>query len=473
MIKFGTSGFRGVFGDNFTKEAVQRIAYALCQISKEDGIKNPTIVIGYDTRFMSQDFAKWISEVLVTTMKIKFFAEPVPTPFLSFETKKADFGIMITASHNPYYYNGLKVILRGGRECDDVFASRIEKIANKVKIASIEAVNFDHAVKAKKIEISGDIKDYCNDILKYVNVKKIQKSNLKVLVNCMHGNGAECTKYLLNKLKVNYEIMNGNVDPYFEGKLPAPYKHNLDGQAQRVKKERFDLGFAYDGDSDRFSLITSSGKYYDCNFVGAVFFYYFLKIKGYKGGVSKNYATTTLIQKIADEFGNNCYNKPVGFKNIAKSFLETDSFIGIEAEGIAFKDHALHKDGLFVAIMLLEVLCAFGKKFEDILEDLIKFFRFKSCFAEFAYPITSLQKEKISNLLFVQKKYPKIKGKKVVDVDYTEGCRVIYENGYWTMLRFSGNEPVIRIFTEMKDAKECEDVAHVYEKFIGVKERQV
>ena len=472
MIKFGTSGFRGVLGDNFSKENVQRIAYALCQISKEELGKKANVVVGYDTRFMSKDFAKWTSEVLATTMNVVFYTEPVPTPLISFEAKKYSYGIIITASHNPYNYNGLKIILNGGREADDEFAKKIEKIANKVKLSEIKTIDFEEALKVKRIAYISDIKSYCNDILKYVDVKKIQKSNLKVLVNCMHGNGGNCTKFVFDKLKINYEMMNDNVEPYFENRLPAPYKGNMVELARRVKKEKFDFGFAYDGDSDRFSLVTSTGKYYDCNFVGAVIYYYLIKFKSHKGGVSKNFAATTLIQKISDEFNHNCYNCPVGFKNIAKSFIETDSFLGIEAEGIAFKEHALHKDGIFVATMMLDVICDLEKNFESILSDLVKALRFGSQIEEYAYQITPAQKDKINNLLFVQKKYPKIKGKKIVAVDYSEGCRIVYENEYWAMFRFSGNESVIRLFIEMKNSKECELVAKALEKFIGVKTRQ-
>lgn len=472
MIKFGTSGFRGIVGDNFTKENIQKIAFALCEIAKNENIKKPNVVIGYDTRFMSRDFAKWASEVLATSMNVEFYEQAVPTPLISFVAKNYSYGMIITASHNPYYYNGLKIILNEGREADDEFVKKIEKIANKVKVTDIKVIDFEEGLKSKKIVYTKDIKCYCSDILKHINVKKIQKSNLKILVDCMHGNGAECTKYVFDKLKVKYELMNDDVDPYFENKLPAPYKENMEDLAKRVKKENFDFGFAYDGDSDRFSLVTSSGKYYDCNYVGAVLFYYLVKVRGYNGGVSKNFAATTLIEKIANELDQKCYNLPVGFKNIAKSLIETDSFIGIEAEGISFKEHALHKDGIFVAAMFLDMICAFGKKFEDILLDLIKVLRFESQIVEFAYPISAAQKEKISNLLFVQKKYPKIKGKKVIGVDYPEGCRVLYENGYWVMFRFSGNEPVIRIFVEMKDLKECEMVVKEYEKFIGVKTRQ-
>ena len=206
MIKFGTSGFRGIIGDNFTKESVKKVAYAICELAKDENMKKPEVVIGYDNRFMSQDYAKWVGEVLSTTMKVKFYSISVPTPLVCFETKNMDFGIMITASHNPYNYNGIKVFLRGGRDCDDEKLRKIEKTANKVKVESIKSENFDDAIKSGKIVLANDIKKYCDSILNFVNIKTIQKSNIRVLVNAMHGNSTGCIKYLLNKLKNNLKI---------------------------------------------------------------------------------------------------------------------------------------------------------------------------------------------------------------------------------------------------------------------------
>lgn len=472
MIKFGTSGFRGIVGDNFTKENVQKIAYALCQIVKEDEIKNPEIVIGFDNRFMSADFAKWTAEVLATTMKVKFYEKAVPTPIISYEAKKTTFGLMITASHNPYIYNGIKVILRGGRDCDDEYAKRIEKIANKAKAKDVTSISFEEGVKSKKIKMVKDIKSYCDSILSFVDVKKIQKSNLKVVANAMHGNSVECVHYLFDKLKLNYEVMNENIDPYFEGVLPAPYKQNVSGQAKKVVSEKFDLGVAFDGDSDRFALISSSGKYFDCNFVCAVLYYYLIKVKGYKCGVSKNYANTSLIKKLAEVFGQNCYETIVGFKNVALSLLETDSIMGVESNGIAFKPHSLIKDGPLVAVLLIDAICALGKSFDEILSDIQKALNYKSEIIECNYVLSDKQRQIINEKVFVQKKTPKIAGRKIKDIDFTDGCKIIYEDGYWGMFRFSGTEKIIRLYAEMKNIKQCNEVVNSYAKFLGLKERQ-
>ncbi len=472
MIKFGTSGFRGILGDTYTKENIQRIAHALCQIAKQEEIKSPVIVVGYDNRFMSKDFAKWASEVLATTMKVKFYEIPAPTPLVSFEVKNATFGLMLTASHNPYFYNGAKVQLSGGRDCDDEYAKKIEKIANKVKVGDIKTVPFEDAVKNKKIELVKNIKSYCDSILSFVNVKKIQKNNLKILSNSMHGNSTDCMNYLLTKLKVNYEIMNDNIDPYFEYGVAAPYKQNLSKQIKRVVSEKFDLGLAFDADGDRFSLISSSGKYYDCNFVGAVLYYYLIKVKGYNCSVTKNYALTSLLFKLAESFGKTCYETKVGFKNIALNMLETDSLIGVENNGISFKPHSMIKDGPLAAIFVIDALCSLQKSFDEILSDIQKAMNFKSKLVDYNYPLSDLQKEKIIKTVCDQKKTPKFSGRKIKHVDFAEGCKIIFTDDYWAMLRLSGTENVIRLYAEMKNQKECDSVIAQLEKFLGLKTRQ-
>lgn len=473
MIKFGTSGFRGIMADNFTKENVQKIAYALCEISKEDNIKKPTVVVGFDNRFMSYEFAKWTSEVLAKKMNVSFHTKPIPTPQVSFETKNKDFGIAITASHNPHEYNGIKIFLREGKECDDVFAGRIEKIANKAKTKDIETIDFETAVSTNKVILTDDIKNYCDDMLKYINIKKIQKNNLKVLVNCMHGCAGESINYLFKKLKLNYETMRSNQDPYFGGMLPAPYKHNLTEQIKKIKDEHFDLGFAFDNDCDRFCLISSSGKYYDCNFAGSVIYFYLFKTKKLKINVVKSLTTSSLINKLAETFSLKCVETKIGFKYIAKELLSNEkNYIGIESEGFAYKPHTIIKDGIMTGLLVLDALCELGKSFDEIIQDLQLGLNFKSEIIEYAYPITDSQKNKIIEKLFVQKKIPTLKGKKITKTDYTEGLKVYYDENYFALFRFSGNEPVIRIYTEMKDLKDCENVISQLEKFIGVKEKQ-
>lgn len=471
MIKFGTSGFRGVMGDNFTKENVQKIAYALSKYFEEEKIKKPSVVVGYDHRFMSDFYANWVAQTLATFgVKVYLYDHSVPSPVISYMTKIADLGVMITASHNPYFYNGIKIFKKPAKEVDEEFCSQIEKWANAD--ICIENKDLGMLKNKGKIEMISDISDFCENILKYVNLKATKKCNFKILYNAMNGNSTECLEYLFKKMGVkNYEGMNTEKDPYFRGILPAPYKKNLDDQVKKLKKEKFDFGVALDGDGDRISIIDSHGKVMDCNFVLPILYYYFAKYKGYKGGIIKNSALSNLSVKLANYFGDNCYEAKVGFKNIGKLFEQTDAFLGGESNGVAFKNHILSKDGLVVTALLVGLMAESGKTIDDLLKEIQTLTKFKSEVIEYAYPITAKQKSDISKMLFVDKKLPKL-SKKIVKVVGENEYKMLFDNDYWATIRFSGTENVVRIFAEQENLKNCEKIIGELEKFINVSTRQ-
>lgn len=467
MIKFGTSGFRGVFADNFTKENVQKIAFGLIKVFP----KKFEIPIGYDNRFMGDFFAKWMAEVFVAYgYTVKFYKNSVPSTLIAFETKNKDFGVHITASHNPYFYNGVKIFMRGGRETTSDINSKIEKIANKAK--NIKAINFDEAIKTKKIIQTENINNYCLSILKGINEKNVNK-NLKVLFNNMNGSSLNCAKIILDKLGVKYKIFRDNIDPYFLNRVPAPYTTNLDDQIKILKKEKFDIGIAVDGDGDRISFIDKDGTPYDCNYVSAICYYYFLEYKKKKGDVVKNCALTEIITKLAKYYNQNTFDAKTGFKNIADIMAQNKKVIlGIESNGMALNGHILHKDGLFCTALIIEILSVTNKTIKELINEIKKKLEYKCFEEEFSYPITDEQKSQINKLVFVEKQLPTLT-EKIVSVDYTDGAKLWFENDHWAVVRFSGNENVVRIFAEMETKAKTEEIISALEGFIGVKERQI
>lgn len=467
MIKFGTSGFRGILADNFNKENVERVAYALLQVMDASGNKKP-VYIGYDNRFMGVEFAKYIACVLASKTKVYIYSQSVPSPLISQSTASGGYGVMITASHNPFNYNGVKIFLPHCMECGDDFAHAIEKISNSVKYEKIEKVD----ISDKNIKWTSDISKYCNSILNTIDAKTIKRAKLRVLVNTMHGSGNECMHALLKACGVEYEIMNENVDPYFEHKLPAPYVYNIAEQAKRVKKEGFDVGIALDGDADRFTLIDEQGEIYDCNYTACVLYNYYIKYKGKRGGIVVNNAFTTMADKIATKYGFTCTRAKVGFKQIAPVLQNTDAFIGAESNGIAYKDHIKSKDGVHTAMAIIDSIATTKMSFKEQLTALQKEYKFVSTLREYAYPITDKQKAFIVDTLISKKKYPKLLDYEIESVYDSEGVKITYKNGFWVMVRFSGNEPVVRIFTEMPNEKTCNIAFATFEKHLGLKERQ-
>lgn len=471
MIKFGTSGFRGIIGDNFTKENIQKIGYAISKYFEEENIKSPSVVIGYDHRFMSDMFAKWLSETCASYgIKVYLYDHSVPSPVISYMTKIADLGLMITASHNPYYYNGIKIFQKPAKEVDDVFCSRIEKWANES--ININSQTFDILKNEGKIEYISDISDYCENILKYVNLEATKNCNFKIIYNAMNGNSTECLNYLLKKIGIkNFTGININKDPYFRGILPAPYKNNILDQVEKLKEEKFDFGVALDGDGDRITIIDSNGKILDGNFILPILYYYFVKFKNYKGGVVKNTALSNLVVKLTKLFDDNCYDAKVGFKNIGKILSTTDAFLGGETNGVAFKNHIYSKDGLVVTALLISLMAESGKTIDEILKELQLQTNFTSEVIEYAYPISASKKAEISNMLFVDKKVPTL-SKQIIKIVGEGEYKILFENDYWATIRFSGTENVVRIFAEQENLDACEKIILELENFIGVSVRQ-
>lgn len=445
MVNFGTSGFRGIMGDKFTKENVQKFAYALKILNKEK-LNFKKVSIGFDNRFMSPNFAKWFLEAFYyDDVEIIFFSQSVPSPLISFESKNS-IGVMITASHNPYEYNGIKFFINQ-REIDNDIAKDIERLANIEDKKDFETVPFYEIEKRNNFHYTTNIENYCNNILKLIDMKKIN-SDLKVCYNNMFGSALNCVKYLLNKLGIKkVETLNETVDPYFSYRLPCPYPANLKEQVEFIVKNNFDIGFAVDGDGDRFCAIDKNGKLFDCNYIMAILYYYLLKYKHYKGSIILDVATTSLIKKVAEHFGFNAIYSVHGFKNIGENILKNNAFMGGESNGIAFREHLLSKDGVVLIPLILEILTETKLSLTQFVEELEKELNFKSTIIEKNFTLTKEEIAKLNNKIFIEKYIPNI-SEKIVNTSYFDGLKILFENDYWLCIRFSGNEPVIRLFIE-------------------------
>lgn len=473
MIKFGTSGFRGIIADNFTKENVQKVAYGFVKYIETKELENVEISVGFDNRFLSKNFAIWFSEVVCAYgVKVNFYTCSVPSSLICYNCKKYDFGIMITSSHNPYYYNGIKLFIDGGKDCDDETSNIIEKYANLVNHEEISTINYYDAINEELLFETENIKDYCNSLLSFVDIELIRKSNLKVLINTMNGSSYSCMQKLFNELDIDYCFINNEIDPYFRNMLPAPYIQNLKEETKIVLKEGFDICFCLDGDGDRFACIDKSGKYLDCNYILPIIYRYCLQVKGYKGGLVKNHALSNLSKLLCKYLNTKCYEAKVGFKNIAKMLSDTDAFIGGESNGIAFKDNIYSKDGLFVSLILTEIMAFYNKSVGELLKELQNTLYFPQEVYEYAYPITKEKKEELYNKIFVNKELFKLSNRKIEEISYADGFKITYDKDYWACIRFSGTENVIRIFVEFENKEKCDEATKVIEKFLDVYERQ-
>jgi|GEM_PF-1847114 len=464
-IKFGTSGFRGIIGDNWTKTNIQKLGTALKQMIRET-TKNVgsrvSIVVGYDNRFMGRENAKWFCEALACDIiDITMFTMPVPTPVIAFSAvSEFDYGIMFTASHNPFIYNGIKVMLKGGREADDEFFARLSKyLDTKPQFVDTE------------VKYISDTSSYINKVLSLLDVEKIKKSSLKVLFNSMHGSSAAIVKELLDSLELKYEIMNDQPDPYFAGMVPAPYEYNLAAQCKRVVKEKFNFGFALDGDGDRIAFVDTDGKFYDCNYLLAVFYYYYVEYKKRSGSIVKNLLSSNLTVKLSKKYGHDMYETRVGFKFLGEKLHTTDSLMAGESTGIAFKDISLCKDGIFAAFLLIEAAVNMKKSIGKLIEEIMDLVGFQTFYAEVAYAYDESQREKLEKRI--------IHGGEAdfgINIEKTEnlpdGVKYHFMDGYWCAARLSGTEPVVRLYTEMPNEREVLTMIRKLEETYGLTVKQ-
>jgi len=473
MIKFGTSGFRGIIADNFTKENVQKIAYAVANILIKEGKTDKTISFGYDNRFMGKEFAEWMSEVLLAYgLRVEMYSKSVPCTLIAYEVKHKHLGLYITASHNPFYYSGVKIFVNGAKEPDKEFTDKIEKIANKVNAAKIPTMSIADAEKKGLITYTDNIKGYCDNVVKLVGTKNIKGSGVRILFNPMHGATSECTRYIFKKLGLeDVIVMNENPDPYFGGGMPAPYKHNLGEQVKMLKAKKCDFGFAVDGDGDRVTFIDKTGETYDCNYIAVVMYYYLVKYRKFKGDFVRNIAFTSLLDKVVKSLGGNTHTALVGFKNVAKGLQNTNSFIGAETNGIAFKDHVLHKDGILCGLMLVDIICAMKKPLSSIIKAIKEEYNYPCEEVECNYETTASHRDYLKKKIYDKKELPKL-SRKILKVDYSDGMKMYFENDYWAMVRFSGTECVMRLFVELETAEKSYEMVKELEKFIELTERQ-
>ncbi|MBE5757505.1 MAG: phosphoglucomutase/phosphomannomutase family protein [Clostridiales bacterium] len=462
MIKFGTGGFRDIMNDNFNKLNVQKIAQAICLNIKKENSKKP-VVIGYDKRFMSDHASKWVAEVFAGNgVKCKLYTKPVPTPAVMYTVMNEglDYGVTITASHNPYYYNGLKITKTGGRDASVEFTTSIEKIVNKN--LKIKTMPYQKAKDLGLIEDFDNIKSYMRAISKFVS-KDIKNNKLKVLFNAMHGVTGECLHILAKNYNIKkYTVLNEDIDPYFEHKLPSPSESTLEEFKKQVVRGRYSVGLACDGDGDRLGVVDELGNFHTCNTLLGVIYYYLVKYREFKGDVVKTYATSILVEKLAKTFGFECHNVPVGFKFVSAKMAETDALLGGEGSGgLTMRNFTPSKDSLFAISLILDAMALINKPLSEIVQEVKNSCEYTSTYIE--NQINFLNRNRIIKAL--NKKTPAFsyKCKKTTSKD---GCRYEFEDGSWVMIRFSGTENLIRYYIEFATEIECERNIKAIEKFI-------
>lgn len=472
MVEFGTGGWRAIIGDQFTRANIRIVAAALARRMKDEGSAEQGIAIGYDRRFLSRESAIWFSEVMAGEgVFVRFVNLSCPTPLVMFTVKNLDlpYGAMITASHNPAIYNGIKLFTRGGRDANKTFTDEIAAAANALNPEEIRDVPFEQALAEGKIRFIDPRDDYLDSIMAQIDIDAIRHRRPRIVLDPMFGVSLTGLQTILYTARCDLDVINDRHDAFFGRHLPAPNPDTLADLQMAVREHNADLGIATDGDADRLGVIDEKGRYVSANEILALLYSYLLEYRGWRGPVVRNIATSHLLDRIAAYWGQECIEVPVGFKYISAGMEAHDAVIGGESSGgLTVRGHILGKDGLYAASLLVEMVCKSGKSLSGLIREMYE--RYGRCaMVERDFALTPERKGVILKLLMEEKRLPDF-GRTMDHVSYADGCKVYFERDAWVIARPSGTEPRIRVFAEAEDAQEAARLADTMEAFIGIEE---
>ena len=469
MVKFGTGGWRAIIGDGFTRENIRLIAAALAARMKREGCAEQGLCVGYDRRFLSKEALYWFCEVLNGEgIKVYFVNMSCPTPQIMFTVREMDlqYGAMVTASHNPAVWNGIKLFTHGGRDASADVTAAIQEEANALDPETIQDMDFEKAKEAGLIELIDPRDAYLDAILSQVSTDAIRKRRLRVVLDPMFGVSLTGLQTILYTTRCDVDVINDRHDAFFGRHLPAPNPDTLVDLQYAVKEHKADVGIATDGDADRLGIIDEQGTYVTANEILALLYSYLLEYKGWKGPAVRNLATTHMLDRIAEAHGETCIEVPVGFKHISAAMEAHQAVIGGESSGgLTVRGHIPGKDGLYAASLLVEMLSLSGKPLSLLVRELYERYG-EMRMAEYDWALTEEKKQELSCRVMENKELPAFK-REVVRVNYEDGCKVYFRDG-WVILRFSGTEPRVRIFAEAETYDQADRLVAEMADFAGL-----
>jgi phosphomannomutase len=448
-IHFGTDGWRGRIAEDYTFANIRRCAQGFANYLLNKGAKDEWVIVGYDQRFSSENFAAAVAEVLAANnLHVYITEKATPTPVISYSVlnKKAIGAVNITASHNPATDNGFKVRDEHGGAIDPDGLLEIESYIPDSE-SETKRIAINEAVPQGKIAYFDPNPAYLEQINRLIDLSTIKNAGLKILVEPMWGNGIGWFPHLLNGGKTRVEEIHNVRNPIFpEMKRPEPIPPNVDVGLKETVKRRADVLIITDGDADRLGVGDESGNFIDQLRVYGLLGYYFLEIRQERGPIVKTLSTTNMLVKLGKLYNVPVYETGVGFKYVAPKMLETNAMLGgEESGGYAFRDHVPERDGILAGLYILDMMVRLGQKPSELLTTL-----FKKVGAHYYdridKPFIGDRKSREQSIL--DSKPSHIGGMQVTGLDTTDGFKFNLEDGGWMLIRFSGTEPIMRVYCE-------------------------
>jgi phosphoglucomutase len=465
MIKFGTSGWRGIIGEDFTFENVRVATQGIASYLKKSGQQGSGVIVAYDTRFLSEKFASEAAKILAfNDIKAFLCTRDVPTPVVAFETirRKAMGAINFTASHNPPEYNGLKFSGSNGAPALPEITRQIER---EIHLVQQKNERMDVYEKTELIEEIDPKDRYLTELRQKIDVDAIRRSGLRIAIDSLYGTSRDYLDYFLLEAGVEVKIIHNYRDPYFGGFSPECTEKNLVDLRKVVTDDKYDLGLATDGDADRFGIIDDRNRFVSANNIIALLAIYLKRYRKIPGGLARSVATTHLIDAIAKKLDVPLYETPVGFKYIGELILADKIAVGgEESAGMSMYRHLPEKDGVLACLLVAEMVARTGKKIGQLIEEThAEFGHFYSKRVDLK--LTPQLKESLANRLADPPKT--LDGFVVKDVNTIDGVKLIFDPQTWLLFRLSGTEPVARLYAEACSPKDLKHVLDAGKKFVA------
>jgi alpha-D-glucose phosphate-specific phosphoglucomutase len=471
IIKFGTDGWRAIIAEDFTFDNVRACAQGIAGYLKQAKIADKGLVIGYDTRFASEDFAAAAAEVLAANgIKVLLCPKAAPTPVISYSvtaTKSAG-AIIITASHNPGRWNGLKYKESSGASASSELATIIENNTNAIlDSGKVKRIPLASGIDKKLIIYYDPVSDYTEQLQRLIDIEPIRQTPLNIIIDSMYGAGIGYFKSLLGNSKLMLTEINGGRNPWFPEIQPEPIAKNLTRLSRLVKERKADVGIANDGDADRIGIVDEKGNFLNTHQVFALLALYFLDVKGERGPIVKSLCTTNMLELLGKLYNVPVYETKVGFKYVAPVMIEKDAFMGgEESGGYGFRGHVPERDGILAGLYFLDFMVKTGKTPSQLLEYLFSKIG-PHYYDRYDFHISVEQHKALFGKL-KESHIDSVAGIKVAMLNRADGFKYVLVDDSWLLIRFSGTEPLIRVYAESHSVEQVKKLLDYGKEMMGI-----
>lgn len=467
-IQFGTDGWRGVIAREFTFDNLSMVAQATMDYFIGEGLADKGLVIGHDRRFLSRRFAELVAEVAAGNgIRVLLTDRYAPTPAVSWAVRErgAGGGIMITASHNPPEYNGFKIKEAFGGSARPSTTRVVEEIVarNRAEGREIRSLPLEEAKARGLVELFDAGSGYRRQLARYIDLERIRAAAIPAVVDPMFGAGSGFFPDLLP----GCEEIHAEENPGFGGRPPEPTPEHLAELSSLVGSGKYRVGLALDGDADRIGAVDETGEFFSSHRIFTVILRHLIERRGMRGGVVKTVSTTRMVDLLSEKYGLELFETPIGFKHICELMLDHDILMGgEESGGLGVKGHIPERDGILLGLLLLEAMAMSGKGLRQLLDETMdeigRFF-----YRRIDLPIADEAKERLIGRLRAGG-ISAIASRPVTGENFRDGFKYLFADGSWLLIRPSGTEPVLRLYSESGTPEAVEELLKAGRELAGI-----